>query len=98
MQYYPISGNHLIAGTLVPLMAGGWKYLDWRKIKGSKAPLLHLPYGEAHFKIGGGEGAHVGLDYAELPDGNFVIDMIAPESMGFHCEDIYSVFLRDGLF
>ena len=56
MQYYPISGNHLIAGTLVPLMAGGWKYLDWRKIKGSKAPLLHLPYGEAHFKIGGGEG------------------------------------------
>ena len=40
----------------------------------------------------------MGLDYAELPDGNFVIDMIAPESMGFHCEDIYSVFLRDGLF
>jgi hypothetical protein len=97
MQYYPIGRNQQIAGVLVPLMIGGWKYLDWRKKQGNTAPLLHSPYGESHFKIGGGEGANVVLDYAELPDGNFVIEMIAPESMKFHCEDSYSTFLRDDL-
>lgn len=98
MQYYPIGGYTVIGGVEVPVMAGGGKHLDWRKKKGDKAPLLQSPYGWGHFKIGGSrEGDYVVLDYAELPDKQFMINMAAPESMGFHCEDNYSFFLRDDL-
>ena len=76
---YQIGGNVMINGVLVPLIHMGWKYLDWRRVKGTKAPLLTSPYGEGHFVLGGSEEEEqVVLDYAELPDGTFVVDMAAP--------------------
>ena len=56
MKNYPIGGNVVINGVLVPLIHEGWKYLDWRRVKGTKAPLLTSPYGERHFVLGGEEG------------------------------------------
>ena len=95
---YQIGGNVMMNGVKVPLILNGWKYLDWRRVKGTKAPLLTSPYGEGHFVLGGSEEEEqVVLDYAELPDGTFVVDMAAPPAMGFHCEDDYYVHDRDDL-
>jgi len=58
--------------------------------------MLTSPYGEDHFILGGtAEREQVVLDFAELPDGNFVIGMVAPKEMGFQCEDAYYVHDRE---
>ena len=95
VKYSQIGGNTLTAGVKVPLLMNAWKYLDWRQVKGTKAAMLTSPYGEGHFVIGGDGVDQVVLDYAELPDGNFMVDMKAPDMFGFHCEDAYNVFERD---
>jgi hypothetical protein len=68
--------------------------LDWRSIKGNKATLLEGPYPVGHFVIGSGPGEQVILDFAELPDGNFIVDMIPHQPIRFHCEDYYNAFDR----
>jgi hypothetical protein len=86
---HQIIGNMLIGGVEVPLDKQG-RFLDWTKRKGTKAPLLSSPYAYNHFALGSFK-SQVFLNFAQLPDGRFIMDAEPTEGVRIHCEDLYNV-------